>query len=138
MKIALEELRDDSVSGVLAVARAPERRRQGWAIGSAAAVVVIGLVGMAAWWWPRTTPAPASFLSAPVTSLPGSEDNPAFSPDGTQVAFGWEPEDALCPDVYVQLINGSGARLRLANDGHVRDYPSWSPDGRFDRVVGEP
>jgi eukaryotic-like serine/threonine-protein kinase len=131
VKIALEELRDDSVSGVLAVALSPERRRQGWAIGGAAAVVVIGLVGMAAWWWPRTTPAPASFLSAPLTSLPGSEDNPAFSPDGTQVAFGWVPEDAFFPDVYVQLINGGGARLRLANDGHVRDYPSWSPDGRL-------
>ena len=41
------------------------------------------------------------------------------------------PEDAFFPDVYVQLINGGGARLRLANDGHVRDYPSWSPDSRW-------
>ena len=31
----------------------------------------------------------------------------------------------------MQLIDGGGARLRLANDGNVRDYPSWSPDGRF-------
>jgi Tol biopolymer transport system component len=45
------------------------------------------------------------------------------------LAFGWVPEDAFFPDVYVQLINGGGARL--ANDGHVRDYPSWSPDGRL-------
>ena len=136
VKIALEELRDDSVSGVLAGARTPERRRQGWAIGGAAAVVVISLVGTAAWWWPRTAPAPASFLSTPLTSLPGSEANPAFSPDGSQVAFGWQPEDTRWPDVYVQLINGSGARLRLANDGHVRDYPSWSPDGRFIALWG--
>jgi serine/threonine protein kinase/Tol biopolymer transport system component len=129
VKVALEELRDDSVSGVLTGAPAPGRRRHRWAIG-AAAVVVIGVAGASAWWWPHTPPAPASFLSAPLTSLPGAEENAAFSPDGTQVAFGWIPEGSFGPDVYVQMINGSGTRLRLANTGHLRNYPSWSPDGR--------
>lgn len=35
VKVALEELRDDSVSGALTGAPAPERRRHRWAIGAA-------------------------------------------------------------------------------------------------------
>ena len=93
--------------------------------------MVIGLVGTAAWFWPRSMPVPAAFLSTPLTSLPGSEANPAFSPDGTQVAFAWTPEGAYWPSVYFQLIEGGGARLRLANDGNIRNFPSWSPDGRL-------
>ena len=56
VKIALEELRDDSVERRAARAVPTARGRHGWVVGAAAAMV-IGLVGTAAWFWPRTVPA---------------------------------------------------------------------------------
>ncbi len=129
IKVALEELREDSTSGALA-APAPSRSTQRgplpFALGAA---VAFSVIFAAAWFWPRTPPLPTSFEPVPLTSLPGSEDLATISPDGTQVAFSWLPENAQDPDVYVQLINGTGTRLRLVNDGRFRTAPSWSPDG---------
>ena len=128
LKVALEELREDSTSGMLA-APAPARGRK-WLVAGAVTIVVLGLASAAALWPPRNAPAPVSFLPTPLTALPGSENWPTLSPDGTQMAFGWIPESGVGTDVYVQLIDGTGARLRLANDGSYRGYPAWSPDGR--------
>jgi eukaryotic-like serine/threonine-protein kinase len=128
VKVALEELREDSTSGALA-APAPVRTPRRWtAPVTLAAVLLLCGVGAAAWFWPRTPLAPTSFQPVPLTSLPGSENSATISPDGTQVAFGWAPENEGL-GVYVQLINGTGTRLRLANDGRERGFPSWSPDG---------
>ena len=64
----------------------------------------------------------------PLTSYPGMEDQPSFSPDGNQVAFEWNGEKQDNDDIYVKLI-GSGGWLRLTSDP-ARDYsPAWSPDG---------
>jgi eukaryotic-like serine/threonine-protein kinase len=128
VKVALEELREDSTSGALA-APAPVRTSRRSAPMALTALLLLAVIGAAAWFWPRTSPPPTSFEPVPLTSLPGSEGAPTISPDGTQVAFGWVPENANAPDVYVQLINGTGTRLRLANDGRARTGPSWSPDG---------
>jgi serine/threonine protein kinase len=128
IKVALEELREDSTSGALAAA-APVQTSRRWAAPVAlATVLLLCVVCAAAWFWPRTPPPPTSFQPVPLTSLPGSEGSATLSPDGTQVAFSWAPENEG-PGVYVQLINGTGTRLRLANDGQLRASPSWSPDG---------
>jgi Tol biopolymer transport system component/DNA-binding winged helix-turn-helix (wHTH) protein len=66
----------------------------------------------------------------PFTTLPGMENQPAFSPDGNQVAFCWngEKEDNL--DVYVKLV-GTHSMLRLTTHPSQDTSPAWSPDGRF-------
>jgi len=128
IKVALEELREDSTSGALA-APAPVRTSRRWPSPAAlAAVLLLCVICAAAWFWPRTPPPPTSFQPVPLTSLPGTENSATISPDGTQVAFNWAPENEAV-GVYVQLINGTGTRLRLANDGKARGFPSWSPDG---------
>ena len=66
----------------------------------------------------------------PLTSLPGSESSPSFSPDGTEVAFQWLPEGLATSNVYVQRIGQPGARVRLIDDGAPHVGPAWSPDGR--------
>ncbi len=129
IKVALEELREDSTSGALA-APAPARTSGRWVTPAAlAGVVLLCVVCAAAWFWPRTPPPPTSFQPVPLTSLPGSENSATISPDGTQVAFSWAPESGEVPGVYVQLINGTGTRLPLSSDGKPRISPSWSPDG---------
>jgi len=76
----------------------------------------------------------------PLTALPGNVGSPTFSPDGSQVAFGWDGgSDGKGYDLYVKVI-GSDKPLRLTY--HPADWLSadWSPDGRsiaISRVAGE-
>jgi Tol biopolymer transport system component len=81
----------------------------------------------------RTWKAPehAEALQAvPLTTLPGVQRYPSFSPDGERVAFTWNGPKQDNPDVYVQQI-GSGQPLRLTSDSSNDFNPLWSPDGRW-------
>ncbi len=65
-----------------------------------------------------------------LTSLPGPEWLPAFSPDGNMIAFTWNGDDKLPnPDIYVKLI-GAESQVRLTTYPGFDLYPAWSPDGR--------
>jgi len=131
VKIALQELKDESDSGILgvsAVSRPNPRRRFRWVLGIAAAVVV-AMVGV--WLVRSKTEAPETPLVAvPLTSYPGNESSPSFSPDGTQVAFAWEGEKQDNFDIYVKQI-GVEPPYRLTSDPAGDYSPAWSPDGRF-------
>jgi TolB protein len=52
---------------------------------------------------------------------------PAWSPDGTSIAFASARAGAA--HVYVMRADGTGTR-RLTSGGKNDDHPSWSPDGR--------
>ena len=66
----------------------------------------------------------------PLTSFPGQELQPSFSPDGNHVAFMWDGDKQDNFDIYVKQI-GADSLLRLTVDPG-RDFgPAWSPDGRF-------
>jgi Tol biopolymer transport system component len=54
----------------------------------------------------------------------GPQFEPAWSPDGKQIAFNTAPWRRA--DIYVMNSDGSGVRL-LTHDG---DEPRWSPDGK--------
>ena len=64
----------------------------------------------------------------PLTTYPGREEEPTFSPDGSQVAFTWDGEDQDNVDIYVKAI-GSEQPLRLTSDPARDGSPAWSPDG---------
>ena len=67
----------------------------------------------------------------PLTSLPGQEISPSFSPDGSQVAFGWDGEtNGAGFDLYVKVI-GTEKPLRLTNHPASWMGAAWSPDGRY-------
>jgi len=75
----------------------------------------------------------------PLTTYPGSERSPSFSPDGNQVAFSWNGEKQDNYDIYVKTI-GSIEPDRLTTDPAEDVSPAFSPDGRsigFIRVVNE-
>jgi len=108
----------------------PLRRRGLLALASVAALV---LVVAAAWLWfqrVRTTTPEAPLTAVPLTTYPGYEDYPSFSPDGTQVAFSWSGEKEDNFDIYVKLI-GAEPPLRLTTNPADELSPAWSPDGRW-------
>ena len=76
----------------------------------------------------------------PLTALPGNVASPTFSPDGSQVAFGWDGEsNGKGYDLYVKVI-GSDKPQRLTYHPAVWLSTAWSPDGRsiaISRVAGE-
>ncbi len=128
LKIALEELKEESESGPIASPRRPRTRRF-----VLAGILVVATLAAALMLWLtrlRTAPAEAALQAVPLTTYPGGESDPTFSPDGSQVAFTWNGETQVNADVYVKLID-TGAPLRLTTDP-ARDFgPAWSPDGRF-------
>ena len=64
-----------------------------------------------------------------LTSYPGSELYPSFSPDGNQVAFTGDSENGDNQDIYVKLVGETNA-VRLTTDPAPDLWPAWSPDGK--------
>jgi len=104
--------------------------RWAWPAAFLAAGVI---VGAAVWLMvdrqrAKTPAAPARIV--PFTSFAGSESQPAFSPDGKQIAFVWGGESDDNNDIYVKLI-GTEKPLRLTTNPASDSSPTWSPDGRY-------
>jgi Tol biopolymer transport system component len=66
----------------------------------------------------------------PLTTFPGRELQPAFSPDGNQIAFAWNGEKSDNFDIYIKLVNTATPPLRLTSNAADDLYPAWSPDGQ--------
>ncbi len=62
-----------------------------------------------------------------LTTEPANDGNPAWSPDGQQIAFASDPGGNQ--DVYVLQV-ASGQIRRLTEAPEVDLNPSWSPDGQ--------
>jgi serine/threonine protein kinase/Tol biopolymer transport system component len=102
-------------------------RRSGW---------ISGMYNIAI---PHSTPSHQEPTLRPLTSLAGNVTTPAFSPDGKQVAFGWNGDNAAGRDLYVKAI-GKDKPLRLTDHPASRLSAAWSPDGRniaISRMAGE-
>jgi Tol biopolymer transport system component len=66
--------------------------------------------------------------------FPSGEDFPAWSPDGTKIAFNSDRDIDLenpveTREIYVMDADGSNP-VRLTNTNALNDAPAWSPDGR--------
>jgi Tol biopolymer transport system component len=105
-------------------------RRRRVAIVTAVIAALLLTAGFFSWRMSRRSPNTEPLLASSLTTLPGVELYPSFSPDGSQIAFAWGGPKQDNQDIYVQLI-GSGSPLRLTTDP-LNDYnPVWSPDGRW-------
>ncbi len=91
------------------------------------AVVLAGALGLSLGRSPSSAPAVA-LRETPFTTYPGTEIHPAFSPDGTRIAFAGASVDGESLDLYVKQRNTETA-LRLTEDPTFEGFPAWSPDG---------
>jgi serine/threonine protein kinase len=64
---------------------------------------------------------------AVLTSSPGREARPTFSPDGSQVAFSWDGETQDNEDIYVVVV-GSDSSHRVTTNPARDVSPAWKPD----------
>lgn len=71
-----------------------------------------------------------AYTSRPLTTYPGSQLQPSFSPDGSAVAFVWLKVGERNSHIYVKLL-GSEAPARLTTGTSEELSPAWSPDGRW-------
>lgn len=62
-----------------------------------------------------------------LTNAPGSDTQPAWSPDGTHIAF-ISDRVGGSPEVYVMNADGTNVVRRTFNGGWAQN-PTWSPDG---------
>ena len=73
----------------------------------------------------------SSLAAIPLTSYPGRELSPAFSPDGNEIVFAWNAPDVNRHqnfDIYIKQI-GSYPPQRVSTDPRNEYSPAWSPDG---------
>jgi serine/threonine protein kinase len=124
LKVALAELEEESgklESQSQSIGR-QRRLRLVWLIA------LVLLIASAMWYAKRSGGRELTPTVVPLTSYAGFEGQPAFSPDGKQVAFSWYGEKQDNLDIYVKLI-GSPTPLRLTHDPSADFSPAWSPDG---------
>jgi Tol biopolymer transport system component/predicted Ser/Thr protein kinase len=132
LKVALEELKEESDSGTLSMAPA-RQQRPGRRLVWAGTLLAAFTLGVGTLWFMRSpgkTPE-AALNPVPLTTYPGVQGRPSFSPDGNQVAFVWNGEKQDNEDIYVKMIGTNGPPLRLTTDAAPDWDPAWSPDGRF-------
>ena len=133
--IDLKNLKRDSDSGKLRVLPRREKREERltfrrWRWAWAALLPVLLVAGFFAWRAWRAPESTEPLRAVPLTTLPGVQRYPSFSPDGNHVAFTWTGPKQDNHDIYVQQI-GAGSPLRLTTDPSNDYNPVWSPDGRW-------
>ena len=127
IKLALEEVKEESELGAVGVTL---KRRPWLRFVAAIPVLVVGSAIMS-YFTERSRNPPDPFTITPLTTYPGFESNPTFSPDGNQFAFAWDGGDPPKPkQVYVSVV-GKGNPLRLTQSPSGSFGPAWSPDGQY-------
>jgi Tol biopolymer transport system component len=92
-----------------------------WALAAVAAATALGM------WLASQRPAPVEQMRfSALTSFPGVEGGPTFSPDGRSVAFVSNRDGDW--DIYVGLVAG-GSFVRVTHDAVIEQGVRWSPDG---------
>ena len=105
------------------------KRNKAAVIAGGAAVVLTSSLGFLLFrsGMPLLNPVPLPPSVTPFTTLQGAETQPAFSPDGSRIAFVWRSEEGNS-DIYVKARAG-GELQRVTTDAAEDLSPVWSPDG---------
>ncbi len=128
LKVALEELKEESDSGKLtpAPSMAVPRTRNRLALGLGAALVLLAAVA-GVWLWRHTKPAETVERVFTRLTANGVSFSPAISPDGKMFAY-LSLVGGPTPDIWVQQIAG-GQPIQITHEKDGASFPVFSPDG---------
>ncbi|MEO8367766.1 MAG: winged helix-turn-helix domain-containing protein [Candidatus Solibacter sp.] len=96
------------------------------------ACALLAILGIAAWLVFRGGQPPSGdtrYNVITLTSEPGFEHHPSFSPDASQIAFEWDQGTGV-PHIFVK-VTGTGDPVRLTSSSDAEYGPAWSRDGRY-------
>ncbi len=134
VKVALEELKEESESGKLDAMPSPRPRALVSARLAVLAFAAVVVAAGAAWWLkrpPTTAPGGAPTLTR-LTSDSGLTTDPTLSPDGMLLAYASDRGEASGPesglDIWVQQV-ATGERRRLTGNHADEREPAFSADG---------
>ncbi len=127
VKVALEELREESESGrpALPATRGAPRVRPA-AIG--AAMALVAATAGVTWWLTRPSGSVRTPVLTQLTFDSGLTTDPALSPDSKLMAFASDRSGDGSLDIWMQQISTGEAR-RLTQDPADESEPAFSPDG---------
>ena len=113
-----------------AIEEAAKGQTRVWTLRRALAISVLVVAAILAVWLlrGRDMQPEQTIHAVPLTTYPGSQDWPSFSPDGSQVAFSWDGAKQDNFDIYVKSVS-PGPPRRVTHDPAMDTAPAWSPDG---------
>jgi serine/threonine protein kinase len=131
VRLALEELRDESDSGQPAsdsLLKADSTQlRPVWPIAAVAALLATAAVGTAWWRTQSSVSLPPDWKFRRITFDTGVTTSPALSRDGNLLAYASDRDAGENLDIYVQPVSG-GRPLRLTDHAADDSTPRFSPD----------
>jgi len=130
LKVALQDIKEDSESGRLSAATAiPRARKRLPILALAASLVLIFAAAAAVLKFVVLKPkGPVEYEITPLTYDSGWTAAPTLTPDGNLMAYASDREGNGNFDIWVQQVSG-GKPLRLTNHPADDWFPGFSPDG---------
>ena len=133
VKVALDELREESESGKLDAVVVTTTARPRFSISLRFGALGLSAIVVAAstvWWLSgsKTTQLMKTPGLIRLTSDSGLTTNPALSPDGKLLAYASDRSGEGNLDIWVQQVSG-GEAIRLTRDPADDSEPVFSPDG---------
>jgi eukaryotic-like serine/threonine-protein kinase len=130
LKVALQDLKEDSESGKLMAAAAPASRgkKKTAFLVTAASILVLAAAAIVLKLFVLKPPGPTEYEISPLTFDSGLTFSPTLAPAGNLIAYASDREGNGNLDIWVQQVSG-GKPLRLTNHPADDWFPSFSPDG---------
>jgi Tol biopolymer transport system component/DNA-binding winged helix-turn-helix (wHTH) protein len=97
-------------------------------VGTVVALAIAVWLAVKAYRAPGSTATPLPLAIRQITTWPGLDCNPAFSPDGESIAYSSDHTGSF--EIYLKSLAPGGRDIQLTNDGQQNFDPAWSPDGK--------